>query len=190
MPVLPRDLPLSVAVVGRPLLDEQAALVLGDALENVSGVNVATGFGVFDFFVIRGFDSLSSGLVLTDGLPEPESTFYPLYNVRQVEVLKGPASFLLGGNPLAGAVQLDRKQPQAKTFADVALGYGRYGTFEAALDANAATDDGEAGRPAQRRRGRERTATATSPTARSRASTPRSPGGPTRGRGSSSTTSS
>ena len=101
MPVLPRDLPLSVAVVGRSLLDEQAALVLGDALENVSGVNVATGFGVFDFFVIRGFDSLSSGLVLTDGLPEPESTFYPLYNVRQVEVLKGPASFLLGGNPLA-----------------------------------------------------------------------------------------
>ena len=143
MPVLPRDLPLSVAVVGRTLLDEQGALVLGDALENVSGVNVATGFGVFDFFVIRGFDSLSSGLVLTDGLPEPESTFYPLYNVRQVEVLKGPASFLLGGNPLAGAVQLDRKQPQAKTFADAVLGYGRYGTFEAALDANAATADGK-----------------------------------------------
>ena len=142
MPVRPRDLPLSVAVVGRPILDEQGALVLGDALENVSGVNVATGFGVFDFFVIRGFDSLSSGLVLTDGLPEPESTFYPLYNVRQVEVLKGPASFLLGGNPLAGAVQLDRKQPQAKTFADVTLGYGRYGTFETALDANAATGDG------------------------------------------------
>ena len=141
MPVLPRDLPLSVAVVGRPLLDEQGAQVLGDALENVSGVNVATGFGVFDFFVIRGFDSLSSGLVLTDGLPEPESTFYPLYNVRQVEVLKGPASFLLGGNPLAGAVQLDRKQPQARTFADAAVGYGRYGTFDAAIDANAATGD-------------------------------------------------
>jgi outer membrane receptor for monomeric catechols len=55
----------------------------------VSGVNVATGFGVFDYFVVRGFDSLSSGLVLTDGIAEPESTFYPLYNVRQVEVLKG-----------------------------------------------------------------------------------------------------
>ncbi len=142
MPSLPRDLPLSVATVARPLLDEQAALVLGDALENVSGVNVATGFGVFDFFVIRGFDSLTSGLVLTDGLPEPESTYYPMYNVRQVEVLKGPASFLLGGNPLAGAVQLDRKQPQAKTFADAVVGYGRYDTFETSLDANAATADG------------------------------------------------
>jgi TonB-dependent siderophore receptor len=143
LPVESKDLPLTVSVLGRPILDEQAALVLGDALENVSGVNVATGFGVFDYFVIRGFDSLSSGLVLTDGLPEPESTFYPLYNVRQVEVLKGPASFLHGGNPLSGTVQLARKQPQAKTFADVALGYGRYGTFEAAADANAATADGK-----------------------------------------------
>ena len=138
----PRDLPLSVGVVARPLLDQQGAFVLGDALKNVSGVNVGTGFGVFDFFVIRGFDSLSSGLVLTDGIPEPESTFYPLYNVRQVEVLKGPASFLHGGNPLSGAVQLERKQPLAKRFADLALGYGRYGTFEGAVDANASTSDG------------------------------------------------
>jgi TonB-dependent siderophore receptor len=142
MPVLPRDLPLSVSVVGRPLLEEQGALVLGDALENASGVNVHTGFGVFDFFVIRGFDSLTSGLVLTDGLPEPESTFYPLYNVRQVEVLKGPGSFLHGGYPLSGAAQLERKRPGAKRFADITLGYGRYGTFEGSLDTNAATKDG------------------------------------------------
>jgi iron complex outermembrane receptor protein len=142
MPAEAMDLPLSVGVAARPLLDEQGALVLGDALQNVSGVNVATGFGVFDFFVIRGFDSLSSGLVLTDGVPEPESTFYPLYNVRQVEVLKGPGSFLHGGNPLSGSVQLARKQPEAKRFAEAVLGYGRYGTFEGAVDANAATADG------------------------------------------------
>ena len=61
--------------------------------------------------------------------------------MRHVEVLKGPAGFLHGGNPLSGAVLLERKQPQATRFADVAAGYGRYGTFEAALDANAATAD-------------------------------------------------
>jgi TonB-dependent siderophore receptor len=142
LPVDASRIPLSVGVVGRPLIEEQAALVLGDALENVSGVNVATGFGVFDYFVVRGFDSLSSGLVLTDGIAEPESTFYPMYNVRQVEVLKGPAGFLNGGNPLAAAVLLERKQPQAQRFADLALGYGRFGTFDAAVDANASTSDG------------------------------------------------
>jgi TonB-dependent siderophore receptor len=143
IPASVAELPVSLAVVPRPLLDEQGARVLGDALENVSGVNVGTGFGVFDFFVVRGFDSLSSGLVLTDGVPEPEATFYPLYNVSQVDVLKGPASFLLGGNPLSGAVQLGRRQPQPKRFADVVLGYGRFGSFEAAVDANASTRDGK-----------------------------------------------
>jgi iron complex outermembrane receptor protein len=143
IPVAVEELPVSVSVVPRRLFDERAALVLGDALKNASGVNVATGFGVFDFFVIRGFDSLSSGLVLTDGIPEPESTFYPLYNLRQVEVLKGPASFLYGGNPLSGAAQLVRKQPESKRFADVTLGYGRFATFEGAVDANVDTSDGK-----------------------------------------------
>jgi TonB-dependent siderophore receptor len=138
-----QELPVSASVVPRRLLDAQDAFVLGDALKNVSGVNVGTGFGVFDYFVIRGFDSLSSGLVLTDGVAEPESTFYPLYNVRQVEVVKGPAAFLYGGNPLAGAVQLVRKQPVAsKQFANLALTYGRFGTFEGTADANVAKADG------------------------------------------------
>jgi len=142
VPVAVKDLPVTVSVVPGSLIDEQKGLVLGDALKNASGVNVGTGFGVFDFFVIRGFDSLSSGLVLTDGVPEPESTFYPLYNVRQVEVLKGPAAFLYGANPLAGAVQIVRKQPLAKPFAEASFTYGRFGTFEGALDGSAATDDG------------------------------------------------
>ena len=110
--------PASVSVVPRAVFESQDAFVLGDALRNVSGVSVATGFGVFDFFTIRGFDSLSSALVLTDGAFEPESTFYPLYNVRQVEVVKGPAAFLYGANPLSGAVHLVRKQPVAGTLGD------------------------------------------------------------------------
>jgi iron complex outermembrane receptor protein len=142
VPVAVEDLPISVVVVPEHVFEEQAARVVGDALKNVSGVNVATGFGVFDFFVIRGFDSLTSGLVLTDGIAEPEATFYPLYNVDRVEVLKGPSGFLYGGNPLAGAVQLVRRHPVERDFADVSLGYGRYGTYETSLDGNVASDDG------------------------------------------------
>ncbi|MFI5006947.1 MAG: TonB-dependent receptor [Solirubrobacterales bacterium] len=141
-PVPVQELPVSASVVPRSLLDAQDAFVLNDALKNVSGVSVGTGFGVFDYFTIRGFDSLSSGLVLTDNAAEPESMFYPMYNVRQVEVVKGPAAFLYGGNALAGAVQLVRKQPVNKRFANLSLTYGRYGTFEGAADANLANSDG------------------------------------------------
>jgi iron complex outermembrane recepter protein len=142
LPIPVKELPVTVSVVPARLSHDQAAFVLTDALRNASGVNVAPGFGVFDFFTVRGFDSLSSGLILSDGVAEPESTFYPLYNVRQVEVLKGPASFLYGGNPLAGAVQIVRKQAGAGRFGQASLTYGRFGTFEATADGNAATSDG------------------------------------------------
>jgi TonB-dependent siderophore receptor len=143
LPVPVRDLPVTVSVVPRSLMRDQAGFVLGDALRNASGVTVGAGFGVFDFFTIRGFDSLTGGLVLTDGISEPESTFHPLYNVRQVEVLKGPAAFLYGGNALAGAVHIVRKQPVRGRFADASFTYGYFQTFEGALDANAATGDGK-----------------------------------------------
>jgi len=138
-----RDLPLSVSVVSGRLAAEQAGLTLTDALENVSGVNVATGFGLFDFFVVRGFDSLEAGQILVDGAPDTEGTFYPLYNLQQVEVLKGPAAFAWGGGALTSSVQLVRKQPVRARFADLTLAYGRYGTYEAAGDANVATKDGK-----------------------------------------------
>jgi iron complex outermembrane receptor protein len=142
MPASPQTTPASVSVVPEALIESQDGRVLTDALKNASGVNVGTGYGVFDFFVIRGFDSLTNGLVLVDGAPEPESTFYPLYNVRQVEALKGPGGFLYGGNPLAGAVQLVRKQPVSRDFADFSASYGSFGSCEGTLDAAAARSDG------------------------------------------------
>lgn len=142
LPLAVLDTPASVSVVPRALLDAQDAFFLGDALRNTAGTSVHTGFGVFDFFTIRGFDSLSSGLVLTDGIPEPEATFYALYNVRQVEVLKGPSAFLYGANPMAGAVHLVRKQPTAGRRGEASLSYGRFGTFEGAVDGNVAGADG------------------------------------------------
>ena len=138
-----RDLPVSVSVVSGRLAAEQGGLLLTDALENASGVNVATGYGLFDYFTIRGFDSLETGLVLVDGAPDLEAPYYPLYNVQQIEVLKGPGAFAWGGGALAGTVQVVRKNPVAARFADVTLAFGRYGTYSAAGDANLASRDGK-----------------------------------------------
>jgi TonB-dependent siderophore receptor len=142
-PVAVKDLPLTLSVIPASLLRDQDAFVLGDALKNASGVNVGTGFGTFDTFVVRGIDALTGGLILTDGAPEPESTFYPLYNVRQVEVLKGPSGFLYGGSPTAGAVQMVRKQPRAARFGELSLTYGKFGTYAGTLDGNLTTSDGK-----------------------------------------------
>lgn len=142
LPLSLEETPASVAVVPSGLFEEQNAFVLGDALENVSGMNVQTFNGVFDFFVVRGLDSVSSGLIQTDGVPEPEASFYQLYNVDRVEVLKGPSAFLYGNSPLGSTINLVRKQPRATGFTSFGISGGSFGTYEGTVDANAATSDG------------------------------------------------
>ncbi|NIR50191.1 TonB-dependent siderophore receptor [candidate division KSB1 bacterium] len=135
MPISIQSTPASVGIVTQALFENQDGIVLSDALKNVSGVNVQSGFGVHDFFLIRGFDSLTSGLVLTDGAAEPEVSFYNLYNINRIEVLKGPSAFLYGGNPLSGAVNLNRKQPVYTNFMNASGSYGDFQTFRGTVDA-------------------------------------------------------
>ncbi len=142
LPLMLRLTPASVGTVGEQLLHEQGALILGDALLNVSGLNVQTQAGVTDFFVIRGFDSLSSSLVLTDGAREPEAAFYQMYNVERVEVLKGPGGLLYGSDPLAGAINIVRRQPQPGTFGRAGVSAGSFGTYDGTVDYNKAGKDG------------------------------------------------
>ena len=132
-----RELPIKVGVVSGAVIRSQAAVTMGEALTNVAGVNVHNGFGVFDFFTVRGFDNLTTGLILTDGAIEPESTFYQMYNIERVEVLKGPSSYLYGINSLAGTVNLIRKQPIFESnFADVGVFFGGFETYQGDFDIN------------------------------------------------------
>jgi len=128
--------PASVGVVSAPLFEEQGGLVLGDALRNVSGVNVQTQSGVADFFVVRGFDSIANGLVMVDGAQEPEISFYQLYNIERVEVLKGPGGFLYGGNPIAATINMVRKQPEPASFLRLGASGGSFGTYGGTVDWN------------------------------------------------------
>ena len=144
LPTDPAWTPANIGTVDSVLMSEQNAQTVGDALRNVSGINVQTGSGVFDFFVLRGFDSLTSGLVLIDGAPEPESTFYQLYDAERVEVFKGPAGFLYGSNPLAGVVNIVRRQPVPHRFATLGLEAGSFGTVGAQIDLNTASEEGTA----------------------------------------------
>ncbi len=128
--------PASVGVVPSRLFKQQAAHVLGDALANVSGLHPQTQNGIADLFVIRGFDSVASGLVLTDGAVEPEISFYQLYNVERIEVLKGPGGFVYGPTPTAGTVNLVRKQPAEGRFVTFDVDAGSFGTYGAEVDVN------------------------------------------------------
>lgn len=128
------ELPVSVSVLPAGLLEEQSPATLGDVLQNATGVSVQPNNGAFDLFVVRGLDSTNSGSVLIDGVQEPEASFYPTYNIEQIEVLRGPAASLYGGNPLAGAVGIVRKQPTAEAIQLLRATGGSFGTFDMSFD--------------------------------------------------------
>jgi iron complex outermembrane receptor protein len=142
LPVSSQLTPAIVGTVSSELFNEQRAVTLSDVLENVSGLNIQAQNGISDFFVVRGFDSLSGALVMIDGAAVPEATFYPTYNVQGVEVLKGPGGYLYGADPMAAAVNIVRKQPVPNDFLGVQLSGGSFGTYDGQVDWNQSNDNG------------------------------------------------
>ena len=135
------ELPVSVSVLPAGLLEETNPATVGDALTNAVGVSVQPNNNTFDLFIVRGLDSTTSGSVLIDGVQEPEASFYPTYNVDQIEVLRGPAASLYGGSPLAGAVGVVRKQPTTESIQLLRATGGSFGTFNLNFDFSSGGSD-------------------------------------------------
>lgn len=127
--------PFAINAVSNQINQNQGNTVLSETMNNISGANIQTGFGIHDYFVLRGFNTLDNGLVLTDGTIEPEVIIYNLYNVEQVEILKGPGAFLYGGKPLSGTINLMRKQPNFSNFLNVSGMYGSFNSYRGLVDA-------------------------------------------------------
>lgn len=121
--------PIRIPELSGLAVRDPAGMTLRRAMRDSPGVVSATGNGLHDFFVIRGVDSLSGSLVMLDGIPAREATFYPLHHIRSVRVLKGPGSFAYGGNALAGAVNLVRSQPGPEVHPSITFGYGSHDAY-------------------------------------------------------------
>ena len=98
------DVPQTVSVVPRALLDEQHAQSVADAVRNVPGVSIAQGEGNRDQLVLRGMSTASDFFV--NGIRDDQERFRDLYNVESVEIVQGPAAVLFGRGGAGGVVNL------------------------------------------------------------------------------------
>lgn len=144
MPAL--ETPIQVTVMNASFIRAQGSQTLRDVLRNSAGINTASGNGIHDFFVIRGIDSLNGGLVLVDGVQEPEATIYPLSLFEEVHVLKGPGAFAYGANSMAGSVNLIRKKPLIDQFSSAEFMAGSHATYRGVIDAGGQVGEHAAGR--------------------------------------------
>lgn len=135
-PVDPALIPASISSVSSTLLREQNATTLRDAIDNVPGATMNRDTGFIEAFVLRGFDSTNNGLLLVNGAYEPRTGINQTYNIDRLEVVRGPIGFLYGGNAMAGAVNLVRKQPLADDFLRAEIQGGSYNTGRVSVDLN------------------------------------------------------
>ena len=103
----------------------------------VPSLLIESSFGrTFPRFYIRGlgntdFDLNASqpvSFVYDDVVLEnPILKGFPIFDIDQVEVLRGPQGTLFGRNTPAGVVKLDSKKPSEETEGYVDVSYGNYG---------------------------------------------------------------
>jgi iron complex outermembrane receptor protein len=143
-----KDVPMAITTLAGDKLDTLVAG--GQDIRFLAGrapsLNVESDYGrSFPRFYIRGqgntdFDLNASqpvGLVVDDIVQEsPMLKGFPVFDVDQIEVLRGPQGTLFGRNSPAGVIKFDSAKPVFKNEGYVNVGFGNYGAknFEGALN--------------------------------------------------------
>jgi catecholate siderophore receptor len=128
-----RDVPQSVEIINRQLLDSQSARTLQDALVNVTAVSAAQGEGRRDQFLIRGFSALGDQFV--DGVRDDAPYYRDLSNIEQIEVVKGPAAALFGRGSSGGIINRTTKKPNVfERVGSAETNFGTYGLKRGMID--------------------------------------------------------
>ena len=143
-----RDVPQSITVLDRKMLDTQAAASLKDALRNVPGITLGAGEGgvIGDNINLRGFSARTD--VYLDGMRDRGQYTRDVFALQAVEVLKGPSSMLFGRGSTGGVINQISKKPDLRERGELGATIGTDGYYRATADFNHALSDNAAFRVA------------------------------------------
>lgn len=132
----PHDVPQAITTVTRALIEEQEANSLREALRNVSGLsfNAAEGGRSGDNMMLRGFYTF--GDMYLDGIRDTAQYNRELFNLEQVDVLRGAAAMLFGRGQAGGVINQVSKTPMLYGINKAGVGIGSNGYLEAKADFN------------------------------------------------------
>lgn len=100
VPVL--DVPQTVSIITDDDIRKQGFRQIGDIIRYTPGVNTSQGEGHRDAVVFRGVRSTAD--FFQDGNRDDVQYYRSLYNVEQVEVLRGPNALLFGRGGTGGVI--------------------------------------------------------------------------------------
>lgn len=131
------DAPASVTVINAAAMERRNIETVDDALAELTGIFVKRSKGLMDSTAAvrsRGFNGDEYTLVLVDGQPQNDAYTggvewgaLPTDNIERIEVIRGAASALYGGNAMGGVINIITKTPE-KLEVKATAGYGTNNT--------------------------------------------------------------
>lgn len=135
--VAPVDVPLTVNVMTREVIDAQSARTIFDAIKNAAGVtrSQTSGGSIADNIAIRGIPVENRGNYRLNGsLPIVNLADLSLENKERVEVLKGATSLFYGFVPPSGVVNMVTKRATKEPLTAVKVTANNFGALTGQLD--------------------------------------------------------
>ena len=134
------DVPQSLSILTAAQIEDQAFMSMGDVLRYTPGIAISQGEGHRDAMIIRGIQTTADFFV--DGVRDDVQYYRPLYNVQQVEVLRGSNALLFGRGGGGGVINRVQKQPDLDAdFTAVNLGVDTFGARTGNIDTNHVVSD-------------------------------------------------
>jgi catecholate siderophore receptor len=134
----PHDIPQAVTSITNTLMEQQQAGSLREALRNVSGLtfNAAEGGRSGDNMNLRGFYTF--GDLYMDGIRDTAQYNREIFNLEQIDVLRGAGAMLFGRGQAGGIINLVSKTPLRFDQYKLSGSVGTPGYREATADLNKA----------------------------------------------------
>ena len=137
------DVPQAVSIVTDEDIRKQGIREIGDIVRYTPGVNTSQGEGHRDSVVFRGVRSTAD--FFQDGARDDVQYYRSLYNVEQVEVLRGPNALLFGRGGTGGIInRVTKKATIGETFGSFDLGADDFGSTDLAIDYNTSAGENSA----------------------------------------------
>lgn len=131
------DTPRAVTVIPQQIIEQTAATSLQDILRTSPGITFGAGEGgqpLADRPFIRG--QASGNNIFVDGIRDTGGQQREVFNLEQVEVIKGPDSVYSGRGSGGGSINLSSKAPRLTDFLRGSLGAGTDDYARGTVDAN------------------------------------------------------
>ena len=119
------DTPQTISVIKKEILQDQGATSLAEALRNTPGITLQLGengnTSAGDAFQMRGFSTQTSTYV--DGIRDLGAISRDVFNLDQIEVVKGPSGSEAGRGAASGYINLVSKLPTLNNERSVSASY-------------------------------------------------------------------